>query len=97
MNDVTGDPDKADSVGDDVVSNEFSEETVVLEDIADDGVGDVSAEIDVSRLVAKLDSIDDTDANHKREVHRRLEELNDQKETEKNIDSTFNFDLDEDL
>ena len=97
MNDVTGDPDKVDSVGDDVVSNEFSEETVVLEDIADDGIGDVSAELDVSRLVAKLDAMDDTDANHKREIHRRLEELNDQKETEKNIDSTFNFNLDDDL
>ena len=102
MNDVTGDPDKTDSVGDDVVSNEFSEDTVVLEDIADDvigdaSIGDASAELDVSRIVAKLDLTDDADAEHKREIHRRLEELNDQKEKEKNIDSTFNFNLDDDL
>jgi hypothetical protein len=97
VNDVTGDPDKVDSVGNDVVSNEFSDDTVVLEDIADDVVGDASAELDVSRLVAKLDSTDDADAEHKREIHRRLEELNDQKEKEKNIDSTFNFNLDDDL
>jgi hypothetical protein len=97
MNDVTGDPDKTDNVGDDVVSNEFSDDTVVLEDIADDVVGDGSVELDVSQLVAKLDSTDDVEAEHKREIHRRLEELNDQKETEKNIDSTFNFNLDDDL
>ena len=97
MNDVTGDPDKVDSVGDDVVANEFSEDTVVLEEIADDVSGDASAELDVSQLVAKLDSADDADADHKRATHRRLEELQDQKESEKNIDSTFNFNMDDDL
>jgi hypothetical protein len=97
MNDVTGDPDKVDSVGDDVVANEFSEDTVVLEEIADDVTGDTSVELDVSRLVAKLDSADEADADHKRANHRRLEELQDQKESEKNIDSTFNFNMDDDL
>ncbi len=90
-------PKIANDGDDDSVSNEFSEDTVVLEDVADDDVVDPSAELDVSRLVAKLDSKDAADVQHKREIHRRLEELQDQKEKAENIDSTFNFNLDDDL
>ena len=97
MNGEIGDADKAVVVEDDVVSNEFSEDTVVLDDVLDDDPDDFSAELDVSQLVAKLDSSEDDETARKREIHRRLEELNDQKETEKNIDSTFNFNMDEDL
>ena len=97
MNGEIGDADKAVVVEDDVVSNEFSEDTVVLDDVLDDDPDDFSAELDVSQLVAKLDSSEDDELARKREIHRRLEELNDQKETEKNIDSTFNFNMDEDL
>jgi hypothetical protein len=97
MNEEISTPKSADDGDDDIVSNEFSEDTVVLVDVADDDVADQSAELDVSRLVAKLDSKDATDIERKREIHRRLEELQDQKETEENIDSTFNFNLDDDL
>ena len=97
MNGEIGAADKAVVVEDDVVSNEFSEDTVVLSDVLDDDPDDFSAELDVSQLVAKLDSNEDDELARKREIHRRLEELNDQKETEKNIDSTFNFNMDEDL
>jgi len=88
---------KVDDVDDDLLSDEFSEETVVLSDIADDDVGDLSVELDVSQLVAKLESADGTALQEKREIHKRLEALKDQKEVEKNIDSTFNFNMDEDL
>ena len=101
MNGDTGDAGKVEvdveNVDGDVVSNEFSEDTVVLDDVMDDDPDDFSAELDVSQLVAKLDSGEDDELQQKREIHRRLEELNDQKETEKNVDSTFNFNLDDDL
>ena len=69
----------------------------MLEDVADDDVADPSVELDISRLVAKLDSKDIADVRHKREIHRRLEELQDQKEKAENIDSTFDFNMDDDL
>ena len=97
MNGEIGDADKAVVVEDDVVSNEFSEDTIVLEDVLEDVLDDFSAELDVSQLVAKLDSAEDDELVRKREIHQRLEELQDQREKEKNIDSTFNFDLDEEL
>ena len=97
MNEEIKTPETADDGDDDIVSNEFSEDTIVLEDVADDDVADPSIELDVSRLVAKLDSKDVADVQHKREIHRRLEELQDQKEKAENIDSTFDFNMDDDL
>ncbi len=97
MNEEIKTPETADDGDDDIVSNEFSEDTIVLEDVADDDVADPSIELDVSRLVAKLDSKDVADVRHKREIHRRLEELQDQKEKAENIDSTFDFNMDDDL
>ena len=82
---------------DDMVSNEFSEDTIVIEDVADDFVIDSSSEVDVSQLIEKLDVDDGVEAQQKREIHRRLEALNDKKQVEKDIDSTFNFNLDDDL
>lgn len=95
MNGETGDVDRKDD--DDAGLDEFPEDTVVLSSdiIDDDDINDTSAELDVSQLVAKLDS--DSEAPRKREIHRRLEEIQDRRETEKNIDSTYNFNLDEDL
>ena len=62
-----------------------------------DNVGDISVEINVDELVAKIEADDDDDAAKKKEVHRRMEELNEQRKVEENIDSTFNFNLDDDL
>jgi hypothetical protein len=97
MNGETGEAEKVEDTDDDVVANEFSDDTVVLDDVMDDDVGDLSVELDVSQLVAKLDSTDDRDVHRKREIHRRLEALQDERESEKNIDSTYNFNLDDDL
>lgn len=62
-----------------------------------DNVGDMSVEINVDELVAKIEADDDDDAAKKKEVHRRMEELSEQRKVNKDIDSTFNFNLDEDL
>ncbi len=74
------------------------EDTDVLEDILEvDNVGDISVEIDVAKLVAEIEA-GETDAEvHKKEIHRRLEELKDQHEVDQELDSTYNFNLDDDL
>ena len=85
------------NVDDDVEESPAPEDTVVItEDLADIGDGvDATAELDVDELVAKIDK--DADAGHKKEVHRRLEDLEEQKRVEAELDSTFNFNLDDEL
>jgi hypothetical protein len=72
-------------------------EDVELDDVDVANVGDISVEINVDELVAKIEADDDDDASSKKEVHRRMEELNERRKAEKDIDSTFNFNLDDDL
>ena len=72
-------------------------EDIELDDDDVDNVGDISVEINVDELVAKIEADDDDDAAKKKEVHRRMEELNEQRKVNKDIDSTFNFNLDDDL
>ena len=75
------------------------EDTVVLSkdmtDIDDDG--DVSVEVNIEELVAKLEAADDDDVSRKREIRRRLDELREQQEADAELDSTYNFNLDDDL
>ena len=58
-------------------------------------MSDDSVELNVDELVASVE-VKDAPA-HKKEVHRRLEELAEKRREEKELDSTFNFDLNEDL
>jgi hypothetical protein len=100
MNGETGNGDKEiESNEDELELVESSEETVVLsEDAADiDTVGDFTGEIAVEKLVAKVEAGEIDGAEKEKEVHRRLEELNEQRRIEKELDSTFNFNLDDDL
>ena len=59
-------------------------------------VGDVTAEINIEELVSKLDATDDDDIARRRAIKRRIEELRELRETERDIDSTYNFDFDDD-
>ena len=102
MNGEIASGEKADVVDDDVVDDDVeetaaAEDTVVLtEDMADiDNVGDISVEINVEELVAKLEATDDDNTDQKREIKKRLEELRDQQDAE--LDSTYNFNLDDDI
>ena len=100
MNGETGNGGKQIEVNDDELELvDSSEETIVLsEDAADiDTVGDFTGEIAVEKLVAKVEAGEVEAADNEKEVHRRLEELNEQRRIEKELDSTFNFNLDEDL
>ena len=87
--------DEAEDV-EDVEENAAPEDTVVLtEDLEDiDDLGSTT-ELDVDKLVEKIDK--DGDSQHKKEVHRRLEELAEKKREQEELDSTFNFNLDDDL
>ena len=104
MHTEMGDPDKADELEVDEdeefseeLLEEIPEETVVLPETANsDNVGDVSVEINVEELVAEIEASQGDDAHKKKEVRRRLEELQEQKENTQGIGDTFNIDLNED-
>ena len=68
-----------------------------IPDIGDDTLVDISAsaEINVEEFVAKLEASDPDEVAHKREVRKRLEELREEKDSD--LDSTFNFNMDEDV
>jgi hypothetical protein len=63
----------------------------------DDNIGDISVEINVEELVAKLEATDSDDVARKREIRRRLDELEEMRRSGEDLDSTFNFNLDDDL
>ena len=91
MNETNGDKENTDL--DEV--DETSEDTAdQMPDIGGDTMIDVTAELKVEELVAKIDSVDPDEAAHAREVRKRLEEL--QEKQDKDLDSTFNINLDED-
>ncbi len=76
---------------------EIPEETVVLpETVNSDNVGDVSVEINVEELVAKLESSNGDDAHKKEEIRRRLDEIQEQKRVSEETGGTYNIDLDAD-
>ena len=82
-------------VDDDDVETINTEDTIVMSDDLDDDDNDISLEINVDKLVAKIDA--DNDAAHKKDVHRRLEELEEKRRIESELDSTYNFNLDDEL
>ncbi len=112
MHTEIGDPDKADDAEvavdeelEEELSEEIPEETVVLpeEDTVvlpetenSDNVGDVSVEINVEELVAEIEASQGDDAHRKKEIRKRLEEIQEQKRASREIGDTFNIDLDED-
>ena len=86
-----------DELDDDLEDDDLEDDDDV-EDIDDeDNVGDISVEINVEELVAKLEATDSDDVARKREIRRRLEELEELRRDNKDLDSTFNFNLDDDL
>jgi hypothetical protein len=90
MNGEIGNGKQEYAVEDDLESTEESDDLVLSDDIVDDdNVGDISVEINVEELVAKIEAGDGDDADHKKEIHRRLEEIEEQRRVEAELDSTF--------
>ena len=82
----------------DDVEEEASEDTLVSEDNEDDdNIGDISVEINVEELVAKIEASGSDDASRKREIRRRLEDLQERRSNNEDLDSTYDFNLDDDL
>ena len=95
MHTEMGDRDKAEDAEVDV-DEEITEETVVLTETGvTDNVGDVSVEINVEELVAEIEASQGDDAHMKMEIRKRLEEIHEQKTAAKELDNTFDIDLEE--
>ena len=85
-----------DELSDDDGPDETLTETIVLSDDDDDiAVADTTVEMQIEKLVAKLDASDSEDVHHRAEIRHKLEELRERREQE--LDSTFNFNLDDDI
>jgi hypothetical protein len=86
-----------DELDDEIENDDLDDDDDDVEDMDDDdNIGDISVEINVEELVAKLEATNRDDVAHKREIRRRLEELEEMRRASKDLDSTFNFDLDDD-
>ena len=93
--DESGDKDQVeDGISKDETSEDISDDEIDLT-VDDDVIDDSTAEIKVDALVAKIDAEDPDEAAHHREVRQKLEALADDRDDE--FDSTYNFNLDDDL
>lgn len=81
--------DKSSEEIDDDLSEDEAASTIVM--------GDDSVEINVEELVEKIEASNDLSSEKKRDVKKRLEELHEQRDSLKELDSTYNFNLDDDL
>lgn len=84
---------QGDDVDTEVVDEEEAIETVVLSDMdTTDNVGDVSVEINVEELIAKVEAEHDDDAARKHAVRKRLEEIAE----EQGFEETYAIEFDDD-
>jgi hypothetical protein len=91
---MTGEKDKTDDKPVDETTDDSLTATVVITEDDDNIVsGDTTVEMDIEKLVEKLDAADKDDVHHKAEIRHKLEELQEQREKE--LDSTFNFKFDD--
>ena len=86
-----GDKDEEDEE-DEAVSEAVAEGDIVV-DTDIDNVGDLSVEINVEELVAEIESTDAMESVEKAKVRKKLDEIREEHEDE--LDSTYNFDLDD--
>lgn len=71
------------------------EATVVMADDDDDDAIEMTGEVNVDALVAKIDATPKDDAEKQRQIRQRLDRLHDERDNE--LDSTYNFNLDDEL
>lgn len=84
-------------VSDDTIVDD-PEATVVLTEVdVDDGMAETVVDLDVDAMVAKIESVDEAELARKRAAKKRLEELEEQLDSEDKFGSTYAFDLDDDL
>lgn len=87
-----------DDIDDDLDSADDSDDVMLSDDDDDDdNIGDISVEINVEELVAKLESGQGNEAQRRKEIRRRLEEIEEQRRAARDLDSTYNFNLDDEF
>ena len=86
-----------DDVEDEEIEDGESPVAISEDDDPDDNVGDISVEINVEELVAKLEATDSNDVARQREIRKRLDELEEDRRSSEDLDSTYNFNLDDEL
>ncbi len=74
-----------------------NDEDTVIEDDEDGDAIDLTGEVNIESLVAKLDSAPKDDVDRQRAIKKRLEELREAREAAAQLDSTYNFNLDDEL
>ena len=91
------DPQVVDVEDDDLEESVDPEHTIVMDTDDDEvDVSDITGELNIEELVAKLDATDADNAERRRVIKARLDELADRKMTEEELGSTYTFDLDDD-
>ncbi|MEL7185957.1 MAG: hypothetical protein AAFN50_05915 [Pseudomonadota bacterium] len=81
-----------DELDDDVETDEIADDDGLIVEGAHEAT---VVDADVESLVAKIDNTDEEEAARKRALRRRLEEAREARESD--LDSTFNFNIDEEL
>ncbi len=89
---MTGEIDETDEHE---VDDELEVEDSDDQDIVEGAHEATVVDMDVEKLVARIDKTDADEAARKREVRRRLDELSERRRDD--LDDTFNFNLDDDL
>lgn len=79
---------------DELKDDEEDTEDAAITSDDDDEDGDDS-DYDIDAMVSKIDS--QNDLARKREIRRRLEEIQEQRLAMRDLDSTYNFNLDDDF
>jgi hypothetical protein len=92
---MTGDidnPGETDQIDEDDIDDVNDDDDLDIndDDDSDDDDDDSTSEIDVEKLVVKIDA---EEAARRREIRRKLEALREERDDE--FGSTYNFDLDE--
>ena len=91
---MNGEKDNLDEeVIDETTDDSLTATVVITEDDDDIVSGDSTVEMDIEKLVAKLDASDKEDVHRRAEIRHKLEELQEQRAQE--LDSTFNFNFDD--
>ena len=93
---MTGDNDNPGETNDedDAVADAVADGDIVV-DTDDDVIPNSTAEIEVDKLVAKIDSEDADEVARQREIREKMDALREQRDDK--FGSTYNFDLDDDL
>ena len=79
----------------DLDSDLESEDEILSDD--DDDAEVMTAEINVEKLVAKIDKQDGNELERKKAVKRKLDEIELRRKEMEDLDSTYNFNLDDDF